>query len=370
MKIGIDGVLLTLPFQSGTRHYAEELIFNLAKIDNKNEYVIFASKYVPIPKQNNFTLKKIPNIFPIFKRQLFLAKAVKDEYVDVFHYLAPYGSMLLNHPRIITTVHDLRLDIIFPTYYQSIKYYTNRFYCEITRKSTFTKTLAFITVSKSINNELLSSAWLFNKNATIDVIPQAADIRFKKIPYSRMNGGKFFLAMGDFSPRKNIGRVIEAFVLLPKEMKQSYRLKIVASTSSAKSYFSKIIKQTNSTGSIEVLEDVSLSKLVSLYNSASVFVYPSLYEGFGIPILEAMACGCPVITSNYGAVKEVAGNAAYFVNPKSPTQISKAMEKIITDKRLYRKLRASGLKRVKQFSWEKTARKTLEIYNRVYSLEV
>ena len=105
--------------------------------------------------------------------------------------------------------------------------------------------------------------------------------------------------------------------------------------------------------------------LVYFYNLAEVFLFPSLYEGFGLPVLEAMACGCPVITSNISALPEVVGDAAILVNPYSVEEISTAMEKVLTNKTLRLELAEKGLKRAREFSWKKNARETLELYKKV-----
>ncbi|MCM8764174.1 MAG: glycosyltransferase family 4 protein, partial [Candidatus Omnitrophica bacterium] len=104
-------------------------------------------------------------------------------------------------------------------------------------------------------------------------------------------------------------------------------------------------------------------QLACLYNGAEAFVFPSLYEGFGLPVLEAMACGCPVITSNVSALPEVAGNAAILVNPYSIEQLVEAMEKVLQNFYTRERMRMEGLKRAKDFSWEKSARQMIEVYH-------
>ena len=172
--------------------------------------------------------------------------------------------------------------------------------------------------------------------------------------------------MGDFAPRKNISRVFEAYSKLPNKMKNEYRLKVVASTDSAAKDFSEKIESLSISNRVDVLLNVSVEKLVLLYRQAAGFLFPSLYEGFGLPILEAMACECPVITSNYGAMKEVAKDAGLLVNPRNIPEISKAMIKIVDDRRFSESLKRRGLKRAEQFSWKETATKTLKVYAKTY----
>lgn len=360
MKIGIDGNPLTTPFPCGTKSYAQNLLKNLAKIDKKNEYVIFATKKVEVPNQKNFKLVKLPNFFPILKKQLFIPYFVKKEKIDIFHNLEPYGSVFLNHPKIITTVHDLRLNTTYPFL---SKYFLNRLYCELASKIIFRKTKEFITDSTTVKAEL--SKFLKNKaDSKIKVIPISYDKKLTGFNDTGIKNG--ILCMGDFAIRKNISKVIEAYSTLPSKIKSKHPLKIVASTQRAGNGFLALANKYKIGKYAQVYTAISDAQLTQLYNHSLVFVYPSLYEGFGIPILEAFACGCPVITSNYGAMKEVAGDSAYLVNPRSNIGISRAMQKIVENPQLSENLKKKGLKRVKMFSWKKTARETLELYNEVY----
>jgi len=362
MKIGVDATPLTIPFPCGTRHYSEQLLGNLAKIDNKNQYIIFASKKVSIPNQANFKFVKIPSFIPVLKRQLFLASYISREKVDVFHNLEPYGAIFFKHPRIITTVHDLNLKLTYPIL---SKRFLNRLYCEIARRGVFKNTKTFITMSSTIKKELVLFLKKLNKKAEIEVIYNGVNEKFK-VKSEIKDKKNYFLCMGDFASRKNISRVFEAYSNLPDKMKNEYRLKVVASTDSAAKDFSEKIESLSISNRVDVLLNVSVEKLVLLYRQAAGFLFPSLYEGFGLPILEAMACECPVITSNYGAMKEVAKDAGLLVNPRNIPEISKAMIKIVDDRRFSESLKRRGLKRAEQFSWKETATKTLKVYAKTY----
>lgn len=362
MKIGIDATPLTIPFPCGTKQYSEQLLENLAKIDNKNQYIIFASKKVSIPNQANFKFVKIPSFIPVLKRQLFLASFAYQEKVDVFHYLEPYGAIFFSHPKIVTTVHDLDLGL---TYSLIGKHVLNRLQCEITRVGVFKNTKIFITDSSTIKKELQLYLKKLNIKAEIKVVYLGVGKGFK-VKSNIKDKEKYFFCMGDFAPRKNIPRIMEAYSNLPKGIKNKYNLKIVASTRQAGQKFRKLAKKLGIDAFVKIYTSTSNSKLVKLYNSSFAFLYPSLYEGFGIPILEAMACGCPVITSNYGAMKEIASNSALLVNPLFVKDISSAMKKLVTSPNLRKNLISKGLQRVKQFSWLHTARKTLESYYETY----
>jgi len=363
MKIGIDGFPLTIPFPCGTKTYANELIKNLSKIDKTNEYLIFASKKVLIPKQKNFKFIKVPNFIPILKRQLFLPALVRKNHLDIFHFLEPYGSFFLRHPKIITTVHDINLNYTYPLFSKSA---INRVYCELARFYIFKNTRVFIVNSDFIRKELEHYLARLDKKAKTFLIPIACQ---KEFSTSRLNVTKsnYFLCMGDFAPRKNIPNVIKAFSLLPEKLRNKIRLKIVCSTSTPAKKFRLLAKNYNISLKVDTMENVSIPKLINLYSKAVAFIYPSVYEGFGIPILEAMTLGCPVITSDFGAMKETTADAAYAINTKSPKAISQAMTEILMNKELSKKLIKKGSKRSNNYSWEITAKKTLETYITMYN---
>lgn len=361
MIIGIDGFPLTIPFPCGSKHYAKNLILALSKEDKKNQYFIFASKSIVIPDQNNFHLQLIPNVLPIFKRQLFLNYLVKKENADIFHYLDPFGSIFFNHKNIITTVHDINLDIIYPK-----NYYWQKYFCQISRNFVFKQSYAFITDTINIKEELSQHLKRINKKAKIYQINLAADREFIRLKTGINMKEKYILCMADYSSRKNIELILTAFSLLPKKIQESVELYIVISTPIPRNSILKRSYDLKIENFIKILEGVSQGNLIKLFNNAVCFLYPSLYEGFGLPILEAMACGCPVITSNRGAMKEVAGDATFLVNPKSVNEITNSIRILIDNVPLAKNLSKLGLKHAKKYTWKKTAQKTLKVYKKVF----
>lgn len=324
MKIGIDISPLAIPYPNGTATYAKNLIVWLANIDKKNEYVLFSSKHVEIPKQKNISLVVLPS-FPLFKRKLLLPIFVRKNRVDVFHFLNPFGSIFFGKEIIITTIQDT----------QKIS------------KKLLNRSKSVICTTDTIKQELVKFGIKAN------VIPHGVDSQFKP----SNSEGKIILCFADYSPRKNISRVLQAYRLLPKSIQNKHKLHIVLSPTAS------FLKE-NSDFILE--KKVTDKKLLFLYQNAALLLYPSLYEGFGLPILEAMASGVPVITSNYGAMKEVSGGAAHLVDPLSLDDINNSMLHILTDTRYHKKLQQRGLVRAKQFSWIKTATETLKVYEEIY----
>jgi glycosyltransferase involved in cell wall biosynthesis len=363
MKIGIDAKALRTSFPHGVKSYAQNLLVNLAKIDKKNEYIIFSSKKIRIPKQRNFRLIVFPNALPILKRQLLTPFYVMKERIDIFHNLEPFGSVFLNHSKVVTTVHDINLSGTFPLF---SKYFLERIYCEFTRSLVLQKSLAIITDSEAIQKEL-SERQNVAKRTVVRVIYLGYNKEFFTFENYKKRSG--ILYMGDLFGRKNILREIKAYSDLPLGLKRVHKLKIISSTKFAADNFKKLIRKFGIEKFAEIYVGIRTEQLAELYNRTALFVYASLYEGFGIPILEAMACGCPVVTSNYGAMKEIAGDAALFANPRSEKSISESIYKMCNDYSLRRTLVKKGLRRVKRFNWMDTAKKTLELYRDVYRMQ-
>lgn len=364
MKIGIDGIALTIRFPCGTRHYAEQLLRHLAVVDHRNTYIIFSPEYIALPQASNFFLHIIQSKFPLFRRQLWLPFAVRREHIDVFHYLHPYGAIFFRHPKIVTTVHDVELDAIFSGVHNA-KYIFQHYYCAMTRQGVFRNTKRFITVSNTVKKELSHFLESLALQTKIDVISSGVDKRFGKTIKYRVSA-QYLLTMADYSPRKNIFRTLRAYARLPSRIKNIYRLKIITSTSYPAKHIADTVKELNVIERVDIVEGATIQQLIELYNHATCFLYPSLYEGFGLPILEAMACGCPVITSNRGATAEVAGDAAYLVNPESTSAIARAITRIVLNHATASSLREKGRQRYALFSWHHTAQETLRVYEEVY----
>lgn len=198
----------------------------------------------------------------------------------------------------------------------------------------------------------------------ISVIPLAYDCQnFRLYPDKEPPKVKYFLYVGHSEPYKNLSRLIQAFA---KIYSQSEHQLWIAGASEHR-YTPLLQKQAQSLGvaaAVKFLDYVSYKQLPSLMNQATALVFPSLWEGFGLPALEAMACGTPVITSNLASLPEVVGDAAILINPYQVDEIADAMKQIAVDGQLRSQLRQAGLDRVKQFSWEKTGQATVEVLQR------
>lgn len=221
------------------------------------------------------------------------------------------------------------------------------------------------TVSEATKNDVVSR-WPIDPQK-VKVIYNGVSERFRRLDTSpdevrdRYDLPKrFFLFVGTVEPRKNLARLVEAFDSVGRHVDHS--LVVVGAKGWKASPIYRAIQASPVRDRIRLLGFVADADLPAIYNLADAVVYPSLYEGFGIPIVEAMACGTPVVTSNVSAMPEVAGDAALFIDPLDPRGIAAAMERILQDGALRERLRAKGLERAKRFSWDISAAQVMQCF--------
>jgi glycosyltransferase involved in cell wall biosynthesis len=363
MKIGIDGYLLSTPYFCGTKRYAENLIRALSEIDKRNTYYIyvFSETHLTI-KQKNIHFRLIPQHYLIGKKQIILSRMIAKDNIDVFHNLDPYGSITNPCNKIVTTVHDIYLGRMLNNQI-SPKGFFQFLYMSILRLGVFHKTKAFICISNHIKQDLLKEFNLQTRNKSIFTIYNGVDLVFTN-HYTKHRSG--IVAFHDFSKKKNIRAVINSYARLPKILQEKNPLYIVVSDKILISHVSMLLKQHNVFGFAKIYHSLSDEELAKLYSQCICLLYPSLYEGFGIPIIEAMASGCVVLTTRFGATREVGGNAAKYINPDDSIEISNVLCKVLLNKVEQEDLRMKGLVRARQFSWLYVAREMIKIYEQVY----
>ena len=349
MKIAID--VSQVVYGTGVSVYTENLVKSLHAIDNENEYLLFGGTL----RKGKELRDKFPNVkvFPISpaianliwnRLHVFSVENLVGK-IDVFHssdWTQP-PSRAFN----VTTIHDLS-PIIFSRYTDPKIVAAHEMRLNWVKKEVD----RIIVPSQSTKEDLLKLG--FNQNI-ISVIYEAPAPVFKKATVSEIERVRqqykifspFIMSIG-VSLRKNTKTLVSAF---EKAKKANLKLILVGGTEATKIEDSR---------GVIVVGEVPNKDLVALYSGAEAFVYPSLYEGFGLPILEAFACGCPVVTSNVSSMPEVAGKAAVLVDPTDELSIA---EGIILALRRKTSLSRVGLARVKKFSWQKTAVETLRVYN-------
>ena len=366
MKIAIDISQIAYP-GTGVANYTRDLVANLLLNDKKNNYILFAYSLRRLSIIADFagTLSSINSNFSFksFRLPQSLADFIWNGLhiltlekligkVDIYH--SSDWIQIPSSARKITTVHDLIVYRLPQTSHSSIiktqkkRLVHVRNECDHILADSYS-TKDDLTEILSISSQKISVVYPGISGEFKKAYPSSVASILKKFQIKK----PYILAVGKNDPRKNLTRVVSAF----KKSNLQCSLVIISTPGWAQN-----LKQENN---IRILEDIKSSDLPSLYSGAEMLVFPSLYEGFGLPIVEAFACGCPVITSRSGSLKEVAKDAALFVNPYSISDISVKMVNLFNDKNLSKKLISRGLVNSERFSWEISVKKIIDIYNRL-----
>ncbi|MCR4324902.1 MAG: glycosyltransferase family 4 protein [Candidatus Curtissbacteria bacterium] len=368
MKIGID--VSQIVYGTGVSNYTKSLVENLLKIDNKNEYVLFGSSLRSKKKLKEFkdSLKdyqnvefKIASIPPTLLefvwnrlRVLPIEKFIGE--VDIFHS-SDWTQPKIKSPKTkrVTTIHDM-VTYIFPASLHP------KIIAAQKRRLKHVKSEVDVIIADSETTKDDVTKFLHIPQDKIKVVYLAASGDFQPQDDEKINQAlekykirkPYILSVATQEPRKNIQKLLDVFETILKDNPQ-FHLVLTGKYGWGSGFHSpENVIWTNY---------VSQEDLVSLYAGCRVFVYPSLYEGFGLPILEAMACGAPVVTSNNSSMAEIAKDAAILVDPRSEGQLTRAIQMVINlNMDNYQKMVRASLGRARRYSWTKTAKETLAIY--------
>jgi glycosyltransferase involved in cell wall biosynthesis len=283
-------------------------------------------------------------------------------------HLGRFGNFL-KQPYIIT-VHDLirYFDLEASEGDEALIYHPNRryrYYLNLDYEG-IRKAMGVIAVSESTKDDLIQ--YLSIPEERINVVYEGIDHNlFQPVPQRKFDY-PYILFVGSEQPRKNLTTLLKAFSQLKREprFKDLKLVKVGSAGGQAIDFRSQtieIIKSLNISNEVIFTNFVPEEDLSTYYSGAEVFVLPSLYEGFGFPVVEAMACGCPVITSNISSLPEVVGDAAIMVNPQNADSLARAMRQVLIDSGLSNNMIKKGLVQAKKFTWEKAAEQTMEVYN-------
>jgi len=364
VRIAIDARKL---HDYGIGTYVRNVLRYLGRIDRENEYVLlcrpadrdtvggFGDNFRALPESaGNYSLAE----------QVRVPLALKRADADVFH--APHYVLppFLPCPSVVT-IHDC-IHLMFPQYLPNkLAYvYARAFMTIAARRSS-----KVLTVSEASKRDILR---FFHIPASkVEVVYNAIDDRFDREPEMddvvrvreryQLND-PFLLYAGNIKPHKNVDRVIEAFARLRRRGFERLKLLIIGDEISKNPQLRRAVHRHQLHQHVRFLGFVPDATLAVLYRLADVFVFPSLYEGFGLPPLEAMASGTPVVTSNVSSLPEVVGDAALLVDPRDAEAIAGAVQRILTDNDLRRSLVQKGLGRAHEFSWERSVRRIRDVY--------
>jgi len=367
VRIGIDARKLH-DFGIGT--YIRNLLRHLARIDSQTEFVIFCrpedretlaavgENFRPVPETSgNYSLAE----------QIKIPWALRREGVTLFH--APhYVLPPLVRCRSVVTIHDV-IHLMFPQYLPNRVAFA---YAKWSITQAAHRATRIMTVSQSSKRDILR--FVDTEPGKIDVIYNAYDERFAIEPREEdvvrvreryQLADEFVLYAGNVKPHKNLERLIDAFAIVRKRGLDHLKLVLIGDEISKYTALRRAVHQHQLHNYVRFLGYLPEETLAVMYRLAGVFVFPSLYEGFGLPPLEAMASGTPVVTSNVSSLPEVAGDAAVLVDPYDPQAIADGIYRVLTDETLRREMVHKGIARAGQFSWEQSVRHVRQIYGEV-----
>jgi glycosyltransferase involved in cell wall biosynthesis len=373
-KIGIDGRFINK--RRGIGNVCYNFLQEITKINSDFQFVVYLdANKVPIELQDvtNMTFSSLkPSFYPLWE-QFILPMAAKKDEVSLLHSFANTFPLFLPRDiKKVVSIHDIMFLLpqsqlpLSPSLYQIL----GRYYTGFIVKNGHSSVEKIITVSEYSKKDIIDH--LNIKSTKIVSILNGTDIihrTFFEIEDAFLKVNKiqspYILVLGALDPRKNTTLIIKAFSALKKQVTSPISLVISGLDQSGIEQFSNLVRELGLEGSIHLLGFIDRSDLDALYSQASCFLYPSLYEGFGLPLLEAMAHGTPVISSNTTAIPEVAGDAALLVNPTNKDEIVAALLRILTDNVFKETLKQRGLERVKLFSWRRMAEQILQTYEEV-----
>lgn len=361
MKVGINATILDNK-PTGLGIFTINIIKALANLASPEDKIIV---YTSVPEcfQNvNVQVKKVTHLVqPKYGKkagilrflwlQFIFPFLVKKDHCDVVYSTTHQGNLFINHKQVLT-IHDL-LAIKFPNQYKLQYLYFKYIIPHLLRISPL-----LFTVSENTKNDIIDY-YQFNKEK-ISVVYNSIDnkhfIRKHDLIFTE-NFGDYILFLGASYPHKNVEKAIEAFLKYIDQGEKKINLLIVNKKNDYIESVKKNFRKNEAFNrNVKFLDYVTYQDLPYLYSNAEALLYPSLYEGFGIPPLEAMACGCPVIASKNSSLPEVCGNSAIYIDPHEEISIINGIKEILEDGSLKNDLSNRGLNQVKNFSWEKSAK--------------
>jgi glycosyltransferase involved in cell wall biosynthesis len=374
MRIGIDATPITN--LSGTGYYTQKLIEFLGRADSDNRYIIFCpngyAEHLEYPGMFDFPNFRVielkiesPAAIALW-RQFSLPSHIKKLGIDLFHFPAFIAALGIDIPTVIT-VHDLCF-ALFPEAFSALR---GRYYRFIIPRSV-RRCDAVIADSESTRKDIVEH--LPVDSSRVGVIHLGVDpARFYHVGQEEERAQlrrlhdlpeDFILYVGVLEPRKNLPRLLRAFSqgVVSKGLPQNL---VIAGRKGWK--YGDIFREVGALGlegKVLFPGYIEPARLATLYSMARALAYPSLYEGFGLPCLEAMSCGTPVVTSDRSSLPELVDDCGLIVDPTSVDSIADALHDICSDDDRVRQLSARGIDRARHFSWLTTARKTVEIYER------
>jgi glycosyltransferase involved in cell wall biosynthesis len=364
MKIGLDATRLLLPTGEGT--YTKEVIRHLVEqYHHKHEFFIVTPVFkesFEFPNVKQYLYPQIDGIVQRFRYAITIPRLFNKDKIDIFHNLTNYG--ILNPPfKMVTTVHDL-LTLKYPKLRSSIvHWYLYKFVIpRFLRKAD-----AIITDSYNTTKDLQH---LYNIKRNVYTVhlgynnkhfKQASAVD-KTVLSGRKLKSDYLLFVGYIVPKKNLNIILHALAILRKKYNLKLKLVVVGKRGHGSEELFREVKYLSLEDQIAELGYVPADELPSIYRGAKIFLFPSKYEGFGLPALEAMACGTPTLVSNAGSLPEIIGADEYTCSPEDASEWALKIEKLWTDRDYYNQAKIWCLGQAEKFSWEQCAEDIMDVY--------
>ena len=371
MRIGLNAQLLSLSDSyrgAGIAHYIHQILVHLPRV-GAHTYIAFVADKTFRADGMEVVPARLPTSRPpvrILWEQTFLPLELARRRVDLLHAMAFVTPVLAPVPSVVT-VYDLSF-ALFPESFRPF----NRWYLTTMTRRSVRKARAIIAISQNTANDL-HRLWGVRRDR-IHLAYCGVDDIFRPMPASEVAAfrearalpARYILFVGTLEPRKNVVRLLEAYALL-KRQGISHKLVVAGGKGWMYEPIFEAVERLGLGSDVLFPGFVPRQELPLWYNGADVFVYPSLYEGFGLGPLEAMACGTPVVVSDRASLPEVVGDAGLTVSPDDAPALAEAMGAILSDAALATRLRERGLRRAGEFTWERTAQATVRAYESVMS---
>ena len=366
MKIGIDAHAAESD-GSGNCTYIRNLLKELRQVDSRNDYVLYVTNsrhpfYRGFSSYANFKIKQLAWKNPLIRIPFALARETRRDNLDILHvqYIAPP----FHEGKLVATIHDLGF-LHVPESFSRFEVLRSRFLIRMTAN----RADRIITGSHFSKNDIAerykidpAHIAVINHGVSADFKPEENASRTMKVLEKYGIQKPYILCVGRLNPRKNLTSLAQAFTMLKKERSIPHKLVIAGKEDFATRKIIQSIEAAGSPGDVVLTGFVEDDDLPALYQGADVFLYPSLFEGVGLPVLEAMACGVPVIASDSSSLTEIVRDAGLLINPLDTGELRDALYKFIVDADTREKYIERGTTRAEKFSWLATARQTLDVY--------
>lgn len=387
MRIGLDARWI-FPEISGIGSYTRELLSQFVRLDHDHEFVLFFQNAEVMARiaeetgfagRSNFTTQLLPYGLFSPQGQLLMPRLLRSLRLDLFHspnYMIPLGAFPSGKAgpiKCVITLHDL-IPLLFPQYAPRARkrrlfFIYRRLMREIVRRTDLIITVSEIS-RRDIENSLLSG---LRRPPTLAVIGEGVSSRFTPGPV-RANptpgAVRRIFWVGRPDPYKNLSGLLRAFAELRKMAQFPVELRLAGAMDPRYPEAPRLAQELGVAEAVVWLGYLSDSQLLEEYRRADVFALPSFYEGFGLPVLEAMACGTPVVCSNCASLPEVVGDAALQVDPRDSSALARALMRVLSEPGLAETLIARGMERARRARWEETALRTLEAYLKLAEFEI